>query len=167
MTRTVWIIGTGHEYQKVRSDVHDPGSEQFRAMVATTAAAKGVRALAEEMSPEALRADDSVCRQVAKSLQIAHRYCDPSSGERTALGIVADDDIRWAGFYANRDQQDIENDVQAAWAIRENRWLEHLLDLGAWPVLFVCGADHAESFRDGLRAHGIEANLLISKWVPK
>jgi hypothetical protein len=92
-------------------------------------------------------------------------YCRDHQ-ERKALGVVEDDVIRLDGFFAGRDAQDVENDVRASYALRERSWLEHLLGLDASPVLFVCGANHAESFRDRLCANGIEAHLLIRKWVP-
>jgi len=127
-----------------------------------------VKAIAEEMSVEALErygVPQSICQQVAETLHLAHRYCDPSTPERKALGVVEDDDIRMAGFFANRDPQQVEADVRASYAIRERYWLAHLLQLDTWPVLFICGANHTEAFRALLQANDIVGHVLFTKWA--
>ena len=56
----------------------------------TTCQEARVKALAEEMSLEALcdvSVGQSVCQQAAETLGIPHRYCDPSSNDRQALDI--------------------------------------------------------------------------------
>ncbi len=166
----VWVIGTSHDHQVVRREGEQPGVEQFRALLAALATENGVRAIAEEMSLEGLalrKADDSVGRQVAHRLGIAHRFCDPASQERRALGIDEDDDIRMRGFFAGRDRQAIEADVRASYALRERRWLGHLTELDAWPLLFICGANHAESFSKLLLTEEVDAHLLYRNWSPK
>jgi hypothetical protein len=166
---TVFLVGTSHEYQRPLAGSSDQGPEQFRAMVAAACQREDVKAIAEEMSVEALDlhgVHQSVCKQLADILHIAHRYCDPGTEERKALGIIDDDTIRMAGFLANRDPQQVEADVRASYAIREGRWLEHSLALDAWPVLFVCGANHTESFRALLLNDGIIVHVLFRKWVP-
>ncbi len=151
--RTAWIIGTSHDHQ--RSDGDGLGSGEW------------VRAIAEEMSLEGLHgAADSVSRQVACTLGISHRYCDPSSEERRTLGIVEEVDIRMSGFFSERDPQEIENDVRASFARREGRWFDCVMELDTWPLLFVCGANHAEPFRQRLRTLGIDACVLFENWAP-
>jgi hypothetical protein len=164
----VWVIGTSHDYQVLRRGEDQPGVGQFRALLTAIATGRPVRAVAEEMSLEGLtvrKADDSVCREVARVL-IPHRLCDPCIQERKALGIAEDDDIRMRGFFAGRDQREIEEDVRASYALRERRWLAHLIELDVWPLLFVCGANHAQSFNELLRAEGIDAHILFANWSP-
>jgi hypothetical protein len=165
--KLVLLIGTSHDYQRVRGGTRDTGPEQLRAVIAGVAVQHGVRAIAEEMSPEALvayKATDSVGRQVAAVLGIAHRLCDPESTERQALGYREDDDIRMAGFFAGRDHDAIEAVVRASYAIRERRWLEHLLELDLWPVLFICGANHVESFEEIVHEHAISSSSSGTCW---
>jgi hypothetical protein len=167
--RTAWIIGTSHDYQRTRSHCEESGPEAFRVAVTSIATQRAVRAIAEEMSPEGLAlrgADDSVCRQVAHVLGVAHRYCDPSSEERKALGIGEEDDIRMRGFFSGRDPREIENDVRASYALRESRWFDCVMELDTWPLLFVCGANHAEPFCRRLQTFGIEAGVLVESWAP-
>ena len=169
VVRTAWIIGTSHDYQRARSDCDGSGSGELRTALTAIATQKGVRAIAEEMNPEGLAlhgADDSVCRQVAHALGISHRYCDPSRQERQALGIVEDDDIRMSGFFAARDPQAIEDDVRASFARREGRWFDCVMELDTWPLLFVCGANHAEPFRQRLQTFGVDARVLFENWAP-
>ena len=167
--RDVWVIGTSHDYQVLRRDEDQPGIGQFRAIVTATATEGSVRAIAEEMSLEGLalpKADESVCREVARALDIPHRFCDPCAQERKALGIAEDDDIRLRGFFTGRDQRAIDDEVRASYTLREQRWLGHLIELDAWPLLFVCGANHAESFIEQLGADEIDAHLLFRNWSP-
>jgi hypothetical protein len=169
IVRGVWVIGTSHDYQLLRRGSDQLGVAQFRALLTTVATDHGVRAIAEEMSLEGLalhKADDSVCKQVARTLGIPHRFCDPSSQERKALGIAEDDDIRMSGFFAGRDQQAIECYVRASYSLRERSWLGQLIELDAWPLLFVCGAYHAESFCARLQAEAIDVRLLFTNWSP-
>lgn len=163
------MIGTSHEYQVVRRAVSHPEREQFRTLLTSIAIEKVVQVIAEEMSIDALnvcRADESVGQQVADALQIAHSHCDPSIDERKALGVVDDDDIRMSGFLNDRKPEEVEAAVNDSFAIRERCWLEHLLELDKWPVLFVCGANHAERFRERLESSGINAEVLFMKWAP-
>jgi hypothetical protein len=129
--------------------------------------ANAVKALVEEMSLEGLRgAARSVCEEVASALHIPHSYCDPSSEERAALGIIEAVDIWWRGFEDGRDEAATEAEVRASYGKREREWLRRLLALDEWPVLFVCGANHVETFRDLLEADGVAVQVLFEKWVP-
>lgn len=167
--RTVFLIGTSHEHQRLRLGANDPGSEQLRALLTVTARQYHVRAIAEEMSIEGLSdhgAHDSVGRQVADALRLPHRYCDPSREERKALGVVEEDDIHMSAFMAGRDAQQVEAAIRASHAIREERWLQHVFALDTWPVLFICGANHTEAFRDRLEKNSIDTHVLFKKWTP-
>jgi hypothetical protein len=78
----VLLIGTRHDYQRPGCQ----GAGQFRAQVEAACRKHGIRLLAEEMSLDALHlcgAHRSVCQEVADSLGIAHRYCDPSIEEQS------------------------------------------------------------------------------------
>ncbi len=167
--RTVLLIGTNdHEYQRPPTGSCGHGAAQFRALVVATCQQEGVQAIAEEMSVEALEqhgVHQSICQQVADTLHLAHQYCDPSSQEREALGVVGDGDIKMKGFFANWDPQQVEAAIRKSYAIRERYWLEHLLQLDTWPVLFICGANHTAAFRALLQANGIVVHVLFTRWV--
>ena len=167
--RTVLLIGTSHEYQWPRAGPSGKGSEKFRSLVDATCWQNGVKALAEEMSLDALQlrgVSESICKQVADALGISHRYCDPSLEEQRARGIVVEDDIRLRGFFSGQDPQQVEAEVRASSARRRQYWLEQLLELDSWPLVFVCGADHVEPFHALLQDSGILVRVLFTRWVP-
>lgn len=167
--RTVWIIGTRHDYQRLRLGVSDPGPEEFRLVLTDVSSDKRVRAIGEEMSHEGLKSNgvhDSVCRQVAHALGIPHRYCDPSSGEREALGIIKGDPILESRLWADCEERNFEPAVRDSYDRRRRRWLQHLLELNAWPLLFVCGANHAKPFRKLLLATSVDAHVMFTNWSP-
>jgi hypothetical protein len=111
-------------------------------------------------------AEQSVCKQVGDSLCIAHRYCDPSIEEQKRLGIAHPGKSDPSAFSAVRDPREIDPEVSAADTIRERCWLEHILKLDSWPVLFVCGVPHIEPFRALLEANNIIVHVLCPNWVP-
>ena len=71
-----------------------------------------------------------------------------------------------SGFFSARAPRAVEDNVRASYAIREGRWLDCVMELDAWPLLFVCGANHAERFRKRLQADGIDARVLFENWAP-
>lgn len=165
--KTVYLVGTRHDYQRAGS----PESEQCRAFIAIKCQEQQIRAIGEEMSPEALRkfaATTSVCKQVADSLRIEHRYCDPSSEEQRALEIANPGKVGLGAFSATCDYHEPDPEVREADAIRERRWLEQIVALNLWPTLFVCGAHHTSSFQSLLQTRRITAYTLSPKcgWAP-
>ena len=164
-TKTVLLIGTRHDYQRPGCQ----GSEQFRLQVEAACRKHSITLLAEEMSLDALHlygAHRSVCQEVADFLGIAHRYCDPSIEEQKQLGIANPDKSDPSSFSPVRDPHGIDPEVAAADAIRERHWFQHIIEADSWPVLFVCGAHHVESFRALLQTSGIGSDVLFSNWTP-
>jgi hypothetical protein len=164
------LIGTNHLYQRPLPLPYNQGHKQLRGIIAATCQRKGVKAIAEEMCVDGLKPFDvheSVCKQVATALHLAHRYCNPSIQEHRNRGIIIDEEqFRWEGVIANKLPQQIEDEIRASHKIREYYWLAQLLELDTWPVLFVCGADHTEPFRVLLEANGVVVHVLFTKWVP-
>lgn len=167
--RTVFLLGTSHEYQLPLEGPAGREPEQFRLLVDATCRRECVKAIGEEASRDLLErkgVSESVCKRVADSLGIAHRYCDPSTMERKALGVVDEEDIRMSGFFAKWDQQRTDAAVRASHAIRERRWLDQVLELDSWPLLFICGAHHTNPFRALLEANGLAVRVLYTNWTP-
>jgi len=163
--KTVLLIGTRHDYQRPGN----PGSEEFRALVAATCRDQDIKAIGEEMNLDALNlhgANQSICEQVAHSLRIQHHYCDPSIEEQKKLGIKEPGKSSPADFFCNPDRQDIDPEQRVSDVIRERYWHQCLFKLAAWPVLFVCGCNHTVSFPALLRANGIAVRVLFTNWVP-
>jgi hypothetical protein len=164
--KSVVLIGTSHKYQLPGN----PAEQEFRNLLEQTCKAHEVRAIAEEMSVEALAqkgASQSLCEQIANAKSIAHRYCDPNNEQRQALGIGQEYDIsniKYKAFFNDWDSDRLEQEIRATHAIRERHWLNQLLDLNCWPVLFVCGANHIKSFCNELEANGLHADVVARDW---
>ena len=76
------------------------------------------------------------------------------------------DHVRVRAHFRDYSQQEIRQQIQASYDRREQYWLDRILELDCWPVLFICGANHVESFGSKLRASGLSAKVLISDWSP-
>jgi hypothetical protein len=74
---------------------------------------------------------ETVLEQFSKAKGIEHRFCDPDSKERKALGIEESD-----------------------WDKREQVWLSRIADCKHRRVLFVCGDNHYDAFAQLLAANG-------------
>jgi hypothetical protein len=61
---------------------------------------------------------------------------------------------------------EIPKQLQASHDRREQYWLDRILELDCWPVLFICGADHVDSFGAKARGCGLSVKVLISDWSP-
>src|SRR5258706_12546593 len=94
--KTVYLIGTSHQYQIRRPDVDLP-YDAFKLLVFDAVRTHNVALIAEEMSLEALaerQASKSICKDVADDTGLPHCYCDPETAERSALGIEDEQLIR-------------------------------------------------------------------------
>jgi len=134
--------------------------EAFRAHVAEMIDKLDIEILAEEFSQEGKRQSEvreeeairekiaaelgtapaplnweTVLEQLSEAKGIKHRFCDPDSGERKALGIKEPDSGRGR-------------------AQREQEWLSRLADYKNRRVLFVCGDDHYDAFAQLLATNG-------------
>jgi hypothetical protein len=165
-TRKVILIGTAHRYQE--SD--KPGADELKAFVETCCGKFGIRAIGEEMSQEALQEktiSSSVSADLARTLEIPHRFCDPDWNERTRIGIFQETHIRALGSQQNWSEDKIDAELQASERKREQYWISQLIDLNLWPVLFICGAFHVDTFRGLLEAHEIAVEVACRDWAPE
>ncbi len=81
---------------------------------------------------------ETVLEQWSKAKGIDHRFCDPDSTEKQALGIEVDP----------RKETDSDRDK------RERFWLSKIADCKQKRVLFVCGDDHFAAFAQLLESNG-------------
>lgn len=132
--------------------------EAFKAHVAEMIDKLDIKILAEEFNDEAKRESETreFAKNIAKDLHepfdwetarqqfawetelqkfnkdkgIEHRFCDPESSERKALGIEVD------------PQRETDTDRRK----REQVWLSRIADCKGRRVLFVCGDNHYDPF---------------------
>jgi len=155
--KSAWsqIIGESESVQKKR--------EAFKALVAEMIDKLGIEVLAEEFSEESKRKPQeretaldeqserarfetalaqcnyaTTLEQLAEAKGIEHRFCDPNSIEKQALGIEVD------------PRKETESD----WRKREQVWLSRIADCKLRRVLFVCGDNHYDSFAQLMESNG-------------
>src|SRR5439155_21038848 len=81
---------------------------------------------------------ETVLEQFSKAKGIEHRFCDPDSKERKALGIEVDP----------------KKETESNWRKREQVWLSRMADCKLRRVLFVCGDNHYDAFAQLLERNG-------------
>ncbi len=143
--RKVYLIGTTHKYQCGRAklaQVHPTSRhiKDFKELLRSTIKLHSIIAIGEEMSKDALIKrrvpGESIPCDLAAEIYVAHRYCDADTKARQSMG------------------PDPMNKK------REKYWFEQLIDFNMFPILFILGADHVESFQDLLSSLDFEAYVV-------
>lgn len=173
---TIFLIGTSHRFQVANSAIVAAHTEAFRVLVRGCAISESVSGIGEEISLAEVQnrdATESVCEEVANALSITHCYCDPNEDERSALGIEQENAIlaralisRPRGTTQEEARKHAAPLIAASHAKREAEWLRRLKAVGLERVLFVCGANHVDSFRYLLERNGYVACVLEHDWEP-
>ncbi|MBI3405043.1 MAG: hypothetical protein HY046_06255 [Acidobacteria bacterium] len=167
------IIGVNHRVQGAKSGVDRTADQVAYAECLARAIDDHTPDLvAEEHSPEALAScgqDISVTKEVAAAGGVEHKFCDPTTEQRAAIGykdayaisleISLDDP-------SGLSQTEIKILGQATayvhyFPIREQFWLDEMKDYTAKEVVFVCGSDHIASFQRLLESKCIPSAVLV------
>jgi hypothetical protein len=159
------LIGTDHDYQAFGR----PGAADLEYEIERILNAYNFAAVAEEMSREGLErrgATESVCKRVADKRSLRHRYCDPDRQTRSRLDIQDENLIRALGQMSGKSDQETDHQICEAHSQREQYWLDRLLELDLWPVLFVCGANHVDTFAAKAMACRRTVGVLHRDWAP-
>lgn len=165
----IYIIGTAHKFQ-TGNNCKARDLEAFKGYLHEVCKGTGVKAIAEEMSLEALtewNITESVCEAITKELSLQHRYSDPDRATRQRLGIRQENDLRAEGFLKNWSEKELQRNIRAEHEKREKYWLNQIKALSNYPLLFVCGANHVNSFSILLRKQGLNLQILEEDWPPK
>ena len=172
--KRVVVVGTHHAYQygagsRYRFKCSEQDEDAFRAFVRMLAIRHAAHALAEELNEEGLYEHgitQSVLQQEASLLQLRHCFCEPCQAERTALGVLREDELRADAWQFDWSDEEVQRRWRDMFRKREAVWCERLFRLDAWPVLFVCGADHADTFPATLRGRGVQVEVAERCWEP-
>ena len=141
--------------------------EAFSAYLTRLVTKYSVKLFAEEYCTQALEEQgipETTVHTLAKSLDIAHCYCDLDRSTRSNLRIFQENDIRMQGFRKDWTEEEILERIEQSHRARERFWLERLLVMECWPVLFICGADHAGRFAKLLRSKRVTASIVEEDW---
>jgi hypothetical protein len=156
------IIGLAHRAQTRRhgAELND-AQKKFITCLRGTVETVRPAFIAEEFSEEALAeiSGDSIAKEIALESGIQHRFCDPNSDERYAIGYR---DYPSIFMGLNEELSDEERHCKARaieicryFPLREEFWLERLKEFHGKDGVFVCGDGHIESF-----THRLDANQI-------
>ncbi|MBL8511903.1 MAG: hypothetical protein JNM52_09685 [Betaproteobacteria bacterium] len=182
--RSIFIIGTDHKYQ--RGSTTDNNSKfcrsneanEFQELLIAALEKHSINGIAEEAFLEQIkrdRRDKTLPNQLALAFATPHRYCDPNFKQRNKLGICDTGYIKICAAikrtYADDDEKEQINKKEALelhqnFEKREKYWISQLIEFDRWPVLFICGALHVESFKKLASQDGFEVTVLESDWSP-
>ena len=176
----IHIVGTGHSLQVLTEARRATGQHirigEFAAYVADVAATVKAELIAEEASSEWIDSHGpgaiSIAMAAASDLGIEHLFCDPNTEERSALGLKVGSELRDHAMAVagttGEDWTDVHTrELREQFPAREAFWIERLLGRrsAAREVVFICGADHADSFSASLEAAGLQASIVCRDWT--
>lgn len=167
MNRDVFLVGTNHKYQHNSSlyeKVCPDSINKFKQYILSIYRDKKIQAIGEEMHRSDLMKDrdKSVPEEVALKLGIPHKYCSPSDEESVKLGWKPTLVQKRGETEAEFDERDWGNDK-----IKEQGWLQNILEFDKWPLLFICGSKHIESFSNLLSVSSINIHIVNKNWEHK
>ena len=112
----------------------------------------------------------SIPQRVAKELSLKPLPCDPNRGQRTKLGIFNENDLRIQPFLNSNPpmpEDEIHRQVLEGHRKRERYWLEQLqqeVSESEYPVLFICGAEHVDTFSKLLEENDFNVICICDDW---
>ncbi|MBY0238544.1 MAG: hypothetical protein K2X55_04445 [Burkholderiaceae bacterium] len=167
--RTVILLGTSHPLQC--GTCGGVAAESFNTVLTAICKNYGVLAIAEEIDSVGLRkhsVTETIGAQVCRYLQIQSAYCDASWEDRVELrkSFPAFEPIDTTLSAQQLAECELEFEDRYMPPARERFWLAKILQLESWPLLFICGSDHFDTFGALLRENGIQVINGPADWVP-
>lgn len=160
----IYIVGVNHEVQMLRNGCSLTwDNRQLQSTVESAIESYDLHLLAEEMHPEILKKEkaQSILSQIAKDHGIEHRFVDPDTSERKAIGY------RESGFIIKNHSLcpvvALAHEIEHQFPKREKFWLDRLRPSLHAGLLLVCGSGHVESFQDLLRQENIQSSVLTDQ----
>src|SRR5579862_7637327 len=178
----IHIIGSAHSLQIRSISTLNAAAgtaerlEEFEKYLQDATETVHATVIAEELSEERVLRDGpdalSVAKNVATRLSIRHAYCDPNIEERRAIGLKAGKEL---AEYTKKIAKDTggnflefhSKEVRKNFETREAIWIKRLEKYAPndTSVIFVCGADHVDTFRAALDKKGLVATVHCRDWT--
>ena len=167
-----YLIGVAHRVQTFENrDALNEVQAQLAKTIRDCIERFAPRVIAEEHSREALGERHSIAQRLAEEHKLEHRFCDPESDWRKAVGYKGRDQLEMEIFTHSWDVP--PNDIICGragaiemvqyFSMRERRWLECLADVLADNVVFICGQAHIESLARLLQSHGVDFTVIAER----
>lgn len=163
----ILLLGTDHRYQFRDPSISSADMLEFERLISETCTMYDARLVAEEMSVAALnsrRLSELVPAATARSLGLAHLYCDPSPTEQLSRGIADENAVRAVAELRQTALTEVERLIAVERRKREPIWLEKLEACALWPALFIFGSWHSPSFSALLHDRGFSFTFVHSAW---
>ena len=114
----------------------------------------------------------SVAQKVAAQLGLKEPlFCDPDSEQRKLLGIEDEGEIELKRDYDRSISDDeAQQRIRVSRTKRELCWLEQLqkkVSESEYPVLFICGAKHVDTFSKLLEENDFNVICICKDWEPQ
>lgn len=170
MATELYILGTSHSLQCGSADCTQTNILTFDTELRRLCETFKIQRIAEEMTADGLtryKVTETVGQRVAKDIGIPNQFVDLSPEER--IGVSIDDSVviatvrRYVIFDGGPFREAFDD---LADGIRERVWVARILSREEWPILFICGSDHAVSVRKLWRRLGIDAKVVHRDYEP-
>ena len=170
MTAELYILGTSHPLQCGSAECTQANILAFDTELRRLCETFKIQRIAEEMTADGLahhKVTETIGQRVAKDFGIRHQLVDLSQKER--IGVSIDDSvliatIRRNGIFDGGPFREAFDDLGDG--IRERVWIARVLSREEWPILFICGSDHAVSVRRLCRSLGMSAKVVHRDYEP-
>ena len=173
MTREVFILGTSHKLQCGDAECGVDNIALLEKEIRRILSEYGIGRIAEEMSDDGLResagdkASGTVCQRIAGDDVPVHHFVDLDVKERACLSLSPDDIDAFMFKHSTREWARVRKALnKLCGEVRERVWVARILSRDEWPVLFVCGADHAVSVSELFERIGVQATVICEDFDP-
>ena len=175
MTREVFILGTFHKLQCGAAECGVDNIALLEKEIRRILSEYGIGRIAEEMSDDGLReiagdqAPRTVCQRIAENDLVVHHFVDLGVKERACLSLSREDiDAFMFKHSEHSSEMTTLRDALTALCdeVRERVWVARVLSRDEWPVLFVCGANHAVSVSALFKRIWVQATVICRDFDP-
>ena len=177
----IFLVGVDHLVQ-YKGPLLEALRQEFKNFIIDASRKLHIDLIAEEFSREALHevysSTEATVQEAASMLGTDHRFCDPEQPQMRALGIpyfaevrdrvkkkynvttkfILDDKIRSAV------ELETWKLIRSYWHLREKFWYDCIKDAIGLNILFICGHEHVERFRDLLLGRGHSSEIIDAYW---
>ena len=179
MTRGVFIFGTCHKLQCGAAECGVDKISLLEREIRRIVPEYGIRRIAEEMSDDGLRGSsagdqepETVCQRIAGD-DVPVQFVDLGVKERACLSLSRNNIAAFIlnDFFQGTSETESAEKVCDAFdklcdEVRERVWVARVLSRDEWPVLLVCGADHAVSVSALFKRIGVQATVICRDFDP-
>ncbi len=175
--KNVILVGTSHSIQ-----LGEVSPRPFKEMLDELCGKYQVAAIAEEI----VSGSETIAFKLATDRQYSYTCADPDFKERKEKGIEVDIELNIISEFRDKYPEitiwpNIANEntlptevwdeykerLETSLRQRESVWLDNIQSLNQWPLLFICGANHYDSFSKLLKSKDIEVIVSYKDWEPK